>query len=212
MKKYLAIALLVVFPACKEFTKDLMNAEELKRQIFPLADTWTWNYQVTTFGSTTFGTACQPGKVTRTTRGSAQLSTRKGTYLPGLCQSGTNKVAYATDGDQVWYWNGAEWDAYIEAPLTDGKKFLSGNQSFTWYSRSNITVPAGTYSDCWTKRHDKTDSYETFCRGVGLVQAYQVDAFGNGWKATLDSAVGPSTAKTRVDSVTTSPQTEDLEN
>ncbi len=208
MKKFLLVAALVVFPSCQEFTKSLQNDEQLKKQIFPMSSTWTWTYQVTTFGSTTFGAACQSGKVTRTTQGSANLGKRSGTYLPALCQSGTSRVAYSMDGDQVSYWNGSDWDTYIEAPLTDGKKFLSGNQAFVWYQRSSVTVPAGTFSDCWTKRHDKTDSNETFCRGVGLVSAYQVDIYNNGWKAVLDSVVGP---KVRMSSVTTSPQTEDRE-
>ncbi len=193
MKTLMLLAILALLPGCKELLDSIENSKpDPKREIFPMNDTWTWTYQVTTFGNATFGSACRPGSVVRQAKGTVTRQNLVGTLLPTLCQSAVETVAYRVSGDSVYYWNGAEWTTYVEAPLTEGRKFYSGVQGYTWQRPPKVTVPAGTYRDCWTKKHDRSDSQETFCRGVGLVSAYQLDAFGNGWKAVLDRATGPA--------------------
>jgi len=51
-----------------------------------------------------------------------------------------------------------------------------------------VTVPAGTFTDCWTAQQQVSyTAYLTYCRGAGLVRSYSQDLGGNGWDAQLAS-------------------------
>ena len=54
-----------------------------------------------------------------------------------------------------------------------------------------MTVPAGTYSDCFEADVQDEPAYYavTFCRGVGPVKWHYRDASQNGYDATLTAAV-----------------------
>ncbi len=193
MKIAVLLLLCLVLNGCQKLGKSLQDLADYKGQIFPMASTWRWTYKVVTFGGITFGANCQTGLITRAAGGSSTAGNRRGTLMGPICTSpGVANTLYSAEGDQVWMWNGSDWIAYLDAPLTEGHSFLSGFQTFTWYRPNSVSVPAGTFSDCWTKKDSKSDSFETFCRGIGLVSSYKVDAFGNGWKATLNKISGPA--------------------
>ncbi len=180
------------FTACKIGSKDLQLDPELKRSIFPIADGWTWTYNLITFGNSTFGVPCQPGTRTQSMSATATIQGKTAVWLPLLCASTPTNAAYSVTGDQVWKWTGTEWISYLDAPLTEGRSFISGTRAYTWYRPYNVTVPAGTFNDCWTKKDNRSDSFETFCRGVGLVISHNADAAPNGWRATLERTFGPT--------------------
>jgi hypothetical protein len=62
--------------------------------------------------------------------------------------------------------------ALIEAP-GEGRTWNSLSIIFTWHASGRVTVPAGTFDDCWTLNEQYTKLPITmntvFCRGVGLV-------------------------------------------
>lgn len=200
MRNLALLAFLALLPGCKfsEVPGLQSNTEELKKSIFPISPNWTLRYSIAIFGSTTFGIPCTAGTVTRTIRGTATLQGRSGTWLPQLCTTNATNTAYSVDGDQVYEWNGSEWNTFISAPLTDGRTFLAGLKTYTWFQTPNQTVPAGTFSDCWTRKDTRSDSFDVFCRGVGLIRSHNVGALAtNGWRATLENAVGPTVARTQ---------------
>ncbi len=62
------------------------------------------------------------------------------------------------------------------------------NTSYTWESAGSVTMPAGTFNDCWTARQNVSyTAYQTYCPGVGMVESYSEDLAGNGWTAQLAS-------------------------
>ena len=191
MKITLCLLVILGLNGCQQLKKNLQSLEDYKNQIFPLAGNWGWTYKVVTFGGMT-SAPCLQGLVRRTVLGSTLLANRTATLMSPICApAGAANSPYSVTGDQVWQWNGSEWISYLDAPLTDGRSFFSGLQIFTWFRPNSITVPAGTFTDCWTKKDSKSDSFETFCRGIGLVASYKIDVFGNGWKASLERISGP---------------------
>jgi len=58
----------------------------------------------------------------------------------------------------------------------------------TWHRETSVTVPAGTFTDCWTANQQVSyAAYLTYCRGAGLVRSYSKDLAGDGWDAQLSS-------------------------
>jgi hypothetical protein len=77
---------------------------------------------------------------------------------------------------------------FIDPTLVDGHTWSYFNSSYTWKRETSVTVPAGTYTDCWTANQNVSyTAYNTFCRGVGMVHSYSSDLSGNGWDAKLTS-------------------------
>ena len=77
----------------------------------------------------------------------------------------------------------------VDPTLVDGHSWTYVNTSYTWKRETSVTVPAGTYDDCWTASSTSaTRRTSTYCRGVGLVHSYSSDLTGAGWDAQLASA------------------------
>jgi hypothetical protein len=74
-----------------------------------------------------------------------------------------SRTSTATDG--IWY---------VIDPPAEGHQWASdpaGMYVFTWHRVSSITVPAGTFTDCWrtVTGIGGSDQEATYCRGVGVV-------------------------------------------
>src|SRR4029077_714132 len=86
-----------------------------------------------------------------------------------------------------FYYNGS-WGTLIDPMLVEGHSWTYFNTSYAWHRETSVTVPAGTFTDCWTARQQVTyTAYLTYCRGAGLVRSYSQDLAGNGWDAQLAS-------------------------
>lgn len=94
-------------------------------------------------------------------------------------------------GDEVDYDNKGTWVTVIDPMLVDGHSWPSfPDYTFTWQRvAGTVTVPAGTFRDCWTVHSSQTGNvFTTYCRGVGAVITH-FDLMGNGaeWKLTSKS-------------------------
>jgi hypothetical protein len=61
----------------------------------------------------------------------------------------------------------------LATPVEEGVGWYAGyGTSWIWSRIDSVTVPAGTFSDCWRKGWsvDPNVLYEMYCRGVGPVK------------------------------------------
>jgi hypothetical protein len=66
----------------------------------------------------------------------------------------------------------------------------SSGYTRTWHSAGTVSVPAGSFDDCWRVDQVGTNndnSTFTYCRGVGLVAEHTDDGSGNGADVVLTS-------------------------
>ena len=100
--------------------------------------------------------------------------------------AGTSEVAPTGSGDEVDLDYQGTWLVMIDPTLVDGESWTYFNSSYTWHRETSITVPAGTWTDCWTAQQNVSyTAYMTYCRGVGMVRSYSSDLNGQGWDAQL---------------------------
>lgn len=154
--------------------------------LYPLAVGNTWTYDVVAVGA---GSVCASGAHTTTILGTDTVDGREAFETTNWCSgvSGTDFIADG-DGDEVLFNYSGDWLRLIAEPIQAGYSWPYFNTSYTWESAGSVTVPAGTFDDCWTARQDVTyTAYQTYCRGVGLVESYSQDLAGNGWNARLQS-------------------------
>jgi hypothetical protein len=55
----------------------------------------------------------------------------------------------------------------LAAPVTEGASFASIEGTTTWHKEGAVTVPAGTFQDCWRAVSGAT--FVVYCPGVGTV-------------------------------------------
>jgi hypothetical protein len=67
--------------------------------------------------------------------------------------------------------------AVILAPVTEGATFDAGGIAFVWSAAPEVTVPAGTFRNCWkrTQAESATPRITTYCPGVGMVRSDRGD-------------------------------------
>lgn len=81
------------------------------------------------------------------------------TVLTLLTYEGEDVTAY---GDEIL----PEMRSYLLSPLAETTEW----NGMAWRFAGNLTVPAGTFTDCWDRtRVDREDTFVTYCTGVGLV-------------------------------------------
>src|SRR5262249_55445704 len=86
----------------------------------------------------------------------------------------TGTLYYSATGDHVETSpNGTTWSVLTDPPVVAGHSWSNGAAGLTcqWSSAGDVTVPAGTFHDCWTATC--TSAFETdhttYCRGTGFV-------------------------------------------
>ena len=84
-----------------------------------------------------------------------------------------------TEGDTLYSYDESSgaWQALLVGPMEDGHTWTTTIDEKTyelaWRSAGSITVPAGTFSDCWDLLVNSDDtSYSSYCRGVGHVRVH----------------------------------------
>ena len=151
------------------------------RRIDPIEVGHAWTYSVKVFG---FYPLCEPGIHTGDTISSEMVAGKMAFNVQSLCPA-AGVSAYTVDGDRVEVFYGGEWVLALDAPVVEGHRWSNGTETFVWEKEGAVTVPAGTFNECWTARELGTpDSYTTFCRGVGPVIWHTIKD-GNGYDAQL---------------------------
>jgi len=155
-------------------------------RLYPIAVGYTWTYRVVAVGS---GNTCAAGVQTSKVKGTSTTGGRSGFDISSFCKAaGDSTDAPAASGDEVdfYYASSNKWLVLVDPTLEEGHTWPYANTSFTWHRENSVTVPAGTFSDCWTARQNVSyTSYTTYCRGIGPVRSYSSDLGGNGWDAQL---------------------------
>ncbi|MGZ3425722.1 MAG: hypothetical protein ACXVCV_03690 [Polyangia bacterium] len=154
--------------------------------LYPLAVGYRWTYAVSAVGA---GAICAAGNHDQHVVSANAAGGRAAFQLDNFCSGVGGTYDYSQPGgDEVDFYYNATWAPIIDLPLQEGHMWTYFNSSYTWHRETSITVPAGTYSDCWTANQNVTyTAYLTYCRGVGLVRSYSQDLAGNGWDAQLAS-------------------------
>jgi hypothetical protein len=153
-------------------------------RIDPIALGHAWTYDVTVLGTYP---ACTAGTQTATVLNDEMLGGRQAFQVQSFCPN-AGSFFYALDGDRVFTWVAMTWVLSLDAPVAAGHTWSDGLDSFTWQAVPTVTVPAGTYTNCWSAVEQVSyPTYTVFCRGVGPVQWHYEDGHGNGYEAVLRS-------------------------
>jgi hypothetical protein len=155
--------------------------------LYPLAVGNTWTYNVTIVGA---GSTCSPGTFSQSVLSANPAGGRAAYQVSDFCTALAGETYdYSTPGgDEVDFYYGSDWLELIDPTLVDGTSWTYANTSYTWKRETSVTVPAGSYDDCWTANQNVSyTAYSTYCRGAGLVHNYSADLTGAGWDAQLAS-------------------------
>jgi hypothetical protein len=154
--------------------------------LYPLAVGNRWTYTVTAVGA---GSVCAAGSFDQHVLSANPAGGRAAFQLDNFCSGVAGPYDYSQPGgDEVDFYYNSTWAPIIDLPLQEGHSWTYFNASYTWHRETSITVPAGTFTDCWTANQNVTyTAYLTYCRGAGLVHSYSQDLAGNGWDAQLAS-------------------------
>jgi hypothetical protein len=154
--------------------------------LYPLALGYRWTYAVTAVGG---GAVCAAGSYDQHVVSANAVGGRAAFQLDNFCSGVAGTYDYSQPGgDEVDFYYSSTWAPIIDLPLQDGHSWTYFNTSYTWHRETSVTVPAGTFTDCWTANQNVSyTAYLTYCRGAGLVRSYSQDLTGNGWDAQLSS-------------------------
>jgi len=154
--------------------------------LYPLALGYRWTYAVTAVGG---GAVCAAGSYDQHVLSANAVGGRPAFQLDNFCSGVSGTYDYSQPGgDEVDFYYSQTWAPIIDLPLQEGHSWTYFNTSYTWHRETSVTVPAGTFTDCWTANQNVTyTAFLTYCRGAGLVRSYSQDLGGNGWDAQLSS-------------------------
>jgi hypothetical protein len=151
-------------------------------RIDPIELGHAWTYEVEELG--TFP-ACPSGSHTGETIAESEIGGKHAFEVTNLCAN-VESSQYAVEGDVVFVHYQGTWILALDAPVEEGHTWTNGASTFTWHDEGTVTVPAGTFDDCWRATQNVAyEAYTIFCRGVGPVHWRSVDLSGNGFDAVL---------------------------
>ncbi|MGQ9817859.1 MAG: TapB family protein [bacterium] len=167
-----------------------------EKNYFPLTEGNTWNYR--TISTTTIGDSTLSDTGTVKMEITAKTTLNNGTevyeQILTIDQSGDTSYMQETDDYLLSYDDKADTkpDTILAFPLEEGKTWtVSKDSLYTETSKAmgkeSVTVPAGTYDDCWKIADilsDSASSETTFyylAPDVGLIKLF--------WSMTVDTNV-----------------------
>lgn len=151
-------------------------------RIDPIEVGHSWTYDVEELGTFPL---CPSGSHTGETIGESELDGKHAFEVTSLCANAESSQ-YAVEGDVVFVNYQGTWILALDAPVEEGHTWSNGSSTFTWEDEGTVTVPAGTFDDCWRATQNVAyEAYTVFCRGVGPVRWRSVDLSGNGFDAVL---------------------------
>ncbi len=152
-------------------------------RIDPIVVGRSWTYDVKIFGTYPL---CTSGSHDGVVLGEKMIDGKTAFQVQSLCP-GIGTLDYAVSGDVVQFDYMATWVLALDAPVAEGHTWTNGVDTFTWHSLGSVTVPAGTFPDCWKATENVSyAAYTVFCRGVGPVHWFTKNS-GNGYEAILTS-------------------------
>jgi hypothetical protein len=154
-------------------------------RLLPLELGRTWTYDVSTFGDFP---VCSPGMHDDAVLGEVQQDGRAAFEVSSFCPAAGTSII-SVDGDIVELWVQGGWIRVLDVPVEEGHMWSStGAIQYVWRDAGTVTVPAGTFDDCWRREQIVSyTAYTVFCRGVGAVRHFSMDLAGAGWDAVLAS-------------------------
>lgn len=134
-------------------------------ELEPLAVGNVWNY---TLSVNTPEVDCESGPGMRVVTKTLEYQGRTAFELQRFCDS--EPSYHSADGGDVWqYLDG--WYRNVAAPVAEGASWaFAPGFTLKWSSAGSVTVPAGTFSNCWKRSVVEFDGSITFCPGVGQVR------------------------------------------
>jgi hypothetical protein len=151
-------------------------------RIDPIEVGRSWTYDVTVLG---FYPACSNGTYSATAQSASVVDGRNAIFVTSFCP-GSPGFNYSVDGDRVFSHYLGSWIRSLDAPVQQGHEWTDGYLDYKWESKGTQTVPAGTFTECWSATTIASyTSYILLCRGVGPVKWHFEDGFGNGYEAIL---------------------------
>jgi hypothetical protein len=152
-------------------------------RIDPIELGYEWTYEVEVLGTYPL---CKQGTHSGFVLGEKEVGGKQAFQVQSLCP-GAGVSSYYVDGDRVEVYYGGNWLLALDTPVEEGHTWSNGASTFTWHDAGTVTVPAGSFDDCWTaKENVANESYTTFCRGIGPVH-WHVESGGNGFDAKLSA-------------------------
>ncbi len=187
-RPWLAAALLVA-AACSRTAPLVSNGGDAgaTTPLYPLALGARWSFKVQALG---VGGQCNSGMFDQTVLSANGAGARPAFQLTSFCTGAPGTSDLSTPGgDEVDIWEQSTWAPLIALPLQEGWTWAYLTTTYAWHRETAVTVPAGSFTDCWTARHQTVSfAYETYCRGVGPVASHFEDETGAGWDAQLVTA------------------------
>ncbi len=152
-------------------------------RLYPVEVGRSWTYQVAAVGA---GAVCSPGSYSEVITGQESVGGRTAFAVDNWC-SAVGTTYASVDGDLVETWYNGGWITALDTPVEEGHTWnMTSAVSYTWHDAGTVTVPAGTFDDCWNREQNVSyTAYTIYCRGVGVVRSYSQDLGGNGWDAQL---------------------------
>jgi hypothetical protein len=135
-------------------------------ELLPLANGNSWTYDVTI---TAAGSFCQSGTRSVAATGPQAYQSKQAFAVDDVCDQA---VYTATEGGDVYEWNGGFWAKSLPSPVQEGYTWVTdGVGDYSWKMQGSVTTPAGVFSDCWLRdASDALTADKTYCKGVGLVR------------------------------------------
>lgn len=154
--------------------------------LYPLAAGDSWTYSVAAVGT---GSICAAGVHEQHVVSENMVAGRAAFQMTSFCSAVAGTYDYAPRGDdEVDFYYQGSWLTLVDPTLTEGRTWPYFTTSYHWHREATVTVPAGSYDDCWTAIQNVSYTASlTYCRGVGLVRSYSSDLAGSGWDAKLAS-------------------------
>jgi hypothetical protein len=155
-------------------------------KLYPLKTGASWTYKVTAVGG---GSVCAAGEYTSKVIGPKSVGGKDAFEVTGWCSASPGAQVIAPGaGDEVFFYYSGEWLTLLDGNVTEGYSWSYFNTSYKWKKEGAVTVPAGTYNDCWSAVQNVSyTAYTTYCRGIGPVRSYSADLNGAGWDAQLSA-------------------------
>jgi hypothetical protein len=157
-------------------------AQPKDRRIDPIEVGRAWTFEVKVLG---IYPLCENGTFEANAVRAETVEGKQAIYVTSFCPSSPG-FHYSVDGDNVWSHYLGEWISSLQAPVQKGHSWTDGYLDYEWESKGTVTVPAGTFDECWSATTIASyTSYILLCRGVGPVRWHYEDGWGNGYDATL---------------------------
>lgn len=152
------------------------------RRIDPIEVGREWTFDVKVLG---YYPLCKNGTYKAVGEKAEPVDGKQAVYVSSFCPSAPG-FHYSVDGDNVWSHYLGDWISSLQAPVQAGHTWTDGYLDYEWESQGTVTVPAGTFDECWSATTVASyTSYILLCRGVGPVRWHYEDGWGNGYDATL---------------------------